>query len=99
MNYTDLIFDLYGTLVDIHTEENALVWEKTALFFGYHGAAYTGLSLEEAFRDALARRNAREGQAYECFPDIPAEEIFEELLDAEETREEFVTLLEEPKEW
>ena len=22
MKYTDLIFDLYGTLVDIHTEEN-----------------------------------------------------------------------------
>ena len=26
MTYTDLIFDLYGTLVDIHTEENELVW-------------------------------------------------------------------------
>ena len=25
---TDLIFDLYGTLVDIHTEESAEVWEK-----------------------------------------------------------------------
>ena len=25
MTYTDLIFDLYGTLVDIHTEEDALV--------------------------------------------------------------------------
>ena len=38
MKYTDLIFDLYGTLVDIHTDENDLVWEKTALFFGYYGA-------------------------------------------------------------
>ena len=28
MNYTDLVFDLYGTLVDIHTEENAAAWEK-----------------------------------------------------------------------
>ena len=28
MNYTDLIFDLYGTLVDIHTEESEAVWEK-----------------------------------------------------------------------
>ena len=34
MKYTDLIFDLYGTLVDIHTEENDLVWEKTAIFDG-----------------------------------------------------------------
>ena len=36
MTYTDLIFDLYGTLVDIHTEENDLAWEKTALYFGYY---------------------------------------------------------------
>ena len=34
MGYTDLIFDLYGTLVDIHTEEDAAVWDKTALYFG-----------------------------------------------------------------
>ena len=80
MNYTDLIFDLYGTLVDIHTEENDLVWEKTALFFGYHGAAYTGESLKTAFQAALSARNAREGQAYECYPDIPMEEIFAELF-------------------
>ena len=34
MKYTDLVFDLYGTLVDIHTEETELVWEKTAFYFG-----------------------------------------------------------------
>ena len=38
MTYTDLVFDLYGTLVDIHTEETDLVWEKTAIFFGFCGA-------------------------------------------------------------
>lgn len=31
MTYTDLIFDLYGTLVDIHTEEDDRVWERTAI--------------------------------------------------------------------
>ena len=31
--YDNYIFDLYGTLVDIHTEENdPLVWKKLALF-------------------------------------------------------------------
>ena len=35
MKYRDLIFDLYGTLVDIHTEESDTVWEKTALYFGF----------------------------------------------------------------
>ena len=38
MGYTDLIFDLYGTLVDIHTEESDAVWEKTAIYFGFYGA-------------------------------------------------------------
>ena len=46
MKYTDLVFDLYGTLVDIHTEEDALVWEKTALYFGFYGAHYTGEELK-----------------------------------------------------
>ena len=50
MNYTDLVFDLYGTLVDIHTEENEAVWEKTALYFGYYGAHYTASALEKAFQ-------------------------------------------------
>ena len=42
MRFTDLIFDLYGTLVDIHTEEDDTVWEKTAFYFGFYGAHYTG---------------------------------------------------------
>lgn len=46
MKYTDLIFDLYGTLVDIHTEEDDRVWEKTAFYFGFHGARYTGPGLK-----------------------------------------------------
>lgn len=82
MTYTDLIFDLYGTLVDIHTEETDLVWEKTALFFGFHGAHYTADKLHAAFLAALRQREAKEGQAYECFPDIPFEEVMEELFRA-----------------
>ena len=34
-NYKNYIFDLYGTPVDIHTdEEQELLWEKLALFYG-----------------------------------------------------------------
>ena len=80
MKYTDLIFDLYGTLVDIHTEEDALVWEKTALYFGYYGAHYTGEELSRAFRSAMQRREAKAGQSYECFPDIPFEQVMAELF-------------------
>ena len=80
MGFTDLIFDLYGTLVDIRTVESAAVWKKTALFFGYYGASYTGPGLQAAFRYAMATREAAAGQSYECFPDIPCEQVFAQLF-------------------
>ena len=80
MAYTDLVFDLYGTLVDIHTEEDDLVWEKTALYFGFYGAHYTGSELRDASRAEMCKREAREGQSYECFPDIPFEQVLTQLF-------------------
>ena len=80
MKYTDLIFDLYGTLVDIHTEENEHVWEKCAIFFGFCGVHCSGTELKLAFQHALACREAQAGQSYECFPDIPFEQIMSQLL-------------------
>jgi len=80
MTYTDLIFDLYGTLVDIHTEEKEYVWDHTAIFFGFYGAHYTGPELEGEFRSAMAAREAKAGQSYECFPDIPFEQVMGELF-------------------
>ncbi len=80
MRYTDLIFDLYGTLVDIHTEEDANVWDKTALYFGYYGAHYTGEELKAAFSETMKQRQVQAGQNYECFPDIPCEGVFAQLL-------------------
>jgi putative hydrolase of the HAD superfamily len=75
-----LIFDLYGTLVDIHTEEDALVWEKTALYFGYYGAHYTPGELKATFEEELKNRKAKAGQSYECFPDLPFEPIMAQLF-------------------
>ncbi len=80
MRFTDLVFDLYGTLVDIHTEENDLVWEKTALYFGFYGVPYTAKTLKADFQASLRAREARAGQSYECFPDIPFESVMAELF-------------------
>ena len=87
MKYTDLVFDLYGTLVDIHTEENDLVWEKCALYFGFYGAHYTGEELKAAFGQAMRNREAKAGQSYECFPDIPFEQVMAELFRAKGVEE------------
>lgn len=80
MRYTDLIFDLYGTLVDIHTEENDLVWEKAALYFGYYGAVYTGQALKTDFKSVLTGRESDAGQGYEFYPDIPVDEVMAALF-------------------
>lgn len=80
MKYQDLIFDLYGTLVDIHTDENDTVWEKTAIYFGFHGAHYSAKELKQAFLRTMAQREAQAGQSYECFPDIPVEHVMAELF-------------------
>ena len=82
MKYTDLVFDLYGTLVDIHTEEDNRVWEKTAFYFGFYGAGYTGPELKAAFQNAMRAREAKAGQSYECFPDLPFEETMADLFRA-----------------
>lgn len=67
--YRNYIFDLYGTLVDIHTvEDDRQVWEKLRLFYGYYGAGYTAEELREAYdgrvksvHSRAVRNAAREG--------------------------------------
>lgn len=80
MKYTDLIFDLYGTLVDIHTEENVKTWERTAIYYGFYGAKYTGEELHAAFLVEMTKRETAAGQNYECFPDLPCEVTFAQLF-------------------
>ena len=80
MKYTDLIFDLYGTLVDIHTEEDRQTWERTAVFYGFYGAHYTADELKAAFEAHMKQRKAQAGESYECFPDLPCEVTFAQLF-------------------
>lgn len=80
MRYSELIFDLYGTLVDIHTDANSAVWDKTALYYGFYGAQYTGPSLRAAYEARLAESEAAAGQGYECFPELQIETVFAGLF-------------------
>ncbi len=82
MRYTDLIFDLYGTLVDIHTDENNEVWEKTALYFCYHGVNYSGRELEADYKSVVSTRESVLGQGYEMYPDIPFDGVLADLFRA-----------------
>lgn len=82
MRYTDLIFDLYGTLVDVWTEEDDNTWEKTAEFFRRHGASVTGPLLKTEFERAISKR-AEQANAGK-YLEHRLEDIFGELY-AEQT--------------
>lgn len=50
MPYKNYIFDLYGTLIDIHTdEENEKLWDFMAELYAIYGADYTGGELKAAY--------------------------------------------------
>lgn len=74
--YQTYIFDLYGTLIDIETdEEHSGVWERLALHFSYHGLRTAGAELQSRF---LAERDRQlQAAAQKCqFPDFVMEEVF-----------------------
>lgn len=79
--YENYIFDLYGTLVDIHTDEdNPAAWAALARFYSYYGAIYTPEELQEAYRRLTEERTAGcrglRRDSHEAFPEIEIEEVF-----------------------
>ncbi len=58
--YKNYIFDFYGTLADIHTDEQrSSVWEKMALFYGYYRARYEPGELKEAYENLVRMAERR----------------------------------------
>lgn len=86
--YQNYIFDLYGTLVDIHTdEEKKEVWEKLCFIYGYYGAIYSPEELKKAYKK-LANCKESTGDSHEAYPEIRIELVFEELFLAKGVRPE-----------
>ena len=77
MKYQNYIFDLYGTLVDIHTDESkASVWKKTAVYFSAQGAAYTGKELKERYIALIrAEEKKLEKKLQKTYPGITVKEV------------------------
>ena len=78
MRFESFIFDLYGTLADICTDENpAVFWEGAAAYAEGFGAQYSGEALRMEYlrlcADEVCRRNAEE-------PEVPEEFVEPELL-------------------
>lgn len=82
MQYDNYLFDLYGTLVDIHTEEGKEeLWKRLAYFYGYYGADYTAEKLEKSYGEIIQRQEGiLKGDNHEMFPELQIEDVFLELF-------------------
>lgn len=80
--YGNYIFDLYGTLLDISTNERKMsLWNLMADFYNVYGCKWTGRELSKAFwrmdaeeRELLMNRTGVE------YPEIKLERVFARLL-------------------
>lgn len=84
--YDTCIFDLYGTLVDIRTDENKEeLWEKLSLFYAFYGAFYTPEELARSYKrltgEMTAGHEALRRDSHEAFPEIRIEEVFRALFE------------------
>ncbi len=78
MNY---IFDLYGTLIDIKTDEaDPRLWKTLADVYRRYGASYTPTGLRCAFLkyEASFRKEAA-ARLHTAFPEIRLENVFRKL--------------------
>jgi putative hydrolase of the HAD superfamily len=73
-----VLFDLYGTLIDIHTDERrGRLWERLARYLRYQGLPADAAALRSDFFAAV-RRSQRESA--EQYPEIDVVAIFGALL-------------------
>ena len=85
MKYQNCIFDLYGTLVDIHTDEmKPQLWDKMADWYWEHGAEYLPDELCGAYfrtvRQMERGTNFQRNADHEAHPEIRIELAFQRLF-------------------
>ena len=80
--YQNYIFDLYGTLVDINTDERKpYLWKKVTELYAYYGAYYTPKEFRAGYLrlcgEHTQRLREKNGAEY---PEIQLEYVFEDLF-------------------
>ncbi len=84
MGFSHFIFDLYGTLVDIHTDEGILeLWEALSGIYRAAGADYSPRELQRAYLDTVGELERGmepiRTDAHEAHPEIKLELVFQRL--------------------
>lgn len=73
-----IIFDLFGTLIDLQTdEENNVFWDKLAIYYGYSGAHYSSRELKISYQMEANRLMSEVVDTK--YPDIDVVQVFRAL--------------------
>lgn len=76
--YKNVIFDFYGTLVNIRTNEGEdFVWEKLSLYMTYQGAEYDAEGLKTSFDKVLEKHKARYNSSE--YPEVDVTDVIYRL--------------------
>ena len=80
--YGNYIFDLYGTLIDIRTDEGRHeLWQKMAEIYACYGAFYSADRLRENYHRFCAEEEEKmRRENGDPFPEIMLDEVFVRLL-------------------
>lgn len=82
--YENYIFDLYGTLVDIHTNEGkASLWKNMAHIYSMTGAHYTASELRKKYRYLCRQETLEMAERMKCDEEeveILLDNVFEKLF-------------------
>lgn len=79
--YQNYIFDLYGTLIDIRTNENkAYLWDKMTEMFGFYGAIYTRTELKAQYAK-YSKELERQLKENEEYPEIDLDIVIRRLFE------------------
>ncbi|SMC26039.1 putative hydrolase of the HAD superfamily [Clostridium acidisoli DSM 12555] len=76
--YKNYIFDLYGTLIDLRTdEEKEELWEKLSKFYSYNGARYDKCELKNNY-GFIVKANLMANKSTN-YPDTKIKEVFRKI--------------------
>ena len=81
--YQNYIFDLYGTLIDINTDEwQAKLWKSLQILYAYRGAEYTYNEIKSEYGRLVEKEKAAVRRRHPEYTviDIKIEKVFRELF-------------------
>lgn len=78
--YKNYVFDLYGTLVDINTNEwKPALWKKMSEFYSFYGAIYSPQELKREYFRLCTDEEKKLSSKFD-YPEIKIEKVFKKLF-------------------